>query len=95
MPIRSGKISAIAACTATAAVVHIFIFALRPFAFIVINIASSSSRRRASLVQIHQRPRFIILLPERKPPQTRPAWMSENGVAGRASARHRRQALDG
>jgi hypothetical protein len=51
MAIRSGKISAIAACAASAAVVHIFIFALRPFAFIVINVASSSSRRRASLAQ--------------------------------------------
>jgi hypothetical protein len=52
MAIRSGKISAIAACAATAAVVHIF--ALRPFAFMVINVASSSSRssrRRASLAQ--------------------------------------------
>jgi hypothetical protein len=62
MAIRSGKISAIAA-----AVVHIF--ALRPFAFIVINVASFSSRRRASLAQDFTKPMFIIVLPERKPPR--------------------------
>jgi hypothetical protein len=49
MAIRSGKISAIAACAASAAAVHIF--ALRPFAFMVINVDSSSSHRRASLAQ--------------------------------------------
>jgi hypothetical protein len=52
MAIRSGKISAITECAATAAVVHIF--ALRPFAFIVINLFSS--RRRASLAQDFTKP---------------------------------------
>jgi signal transduction histidine kinase len=53
MAIRSGKIGAIATCAATAAVVHIF--ALRPFAFMVINVASFSSRRRANLAQVQAR----------------------------------------
>jgi hypothetical protein len=57
----------IAACAASAAVVYIF--ALRPFAFIVINVASFSSRRRASLAAgFHQTDVYHCAAREEAPP---------------------------
>ena len=84
MAIRGGKTSAIAACAASAAVVHIF--ALRPFAFMVINVASSSSHRSASLAQDSPKIDVYHCAAREEVPQTRPTWMSKSGVAGRASA---------